>query len=107
MASSGDRRERIEAALRERLSARHVELVDESHLHAGHAGAASGGGHFRALVVSEAFEGRSQLERQRLVYAALAREMGSEIHALALRTLAPSEWESITPGARATPRGPG
>ena len=46
------RRERIESLLRERLSARHVEVIDESHLHAGHAGAAGGAGHFRALVVS-------------------------------------------------------
>jgi len=92
VAGADDRRERIETALRERLLARHVEVIDESHLHAGHAGAASGGGHFRALVVAEAFEGQSSLERQRRVYAALAREMGSDIHALSLRTLTPSEW---------------
>ena len=92
MPGVGDRRERIEAALRERLGARHVEVIDESALHAGHAGAASGGGHFRALVVSQAFEGHSLLERQRQVYAALRPEMGSEIHALSLRTLTPAEW---------------
>ena len=97
MAGAGDRRERVEAALRERLEARHVEVTDESALHAGHAGAASGGGHFRALVVSQAFEGKSLLERQRLVYAALRLEMDSEIHALSLRTLTPAEW--IKPGA--------
>jgi BolA protein len=93
MAGAGDRRERIEAALRQRLAARHVEVVDESAQHAGHAGAASGGGHFRALVVAQAFEGKSLLERQRQVYAALRLEMGSEIHALSLRTLTPAEWQ--------------
>ena len=87
-----DHRERIETALRERLDAAHVEVVDESHLHAGHAGAAAGGGHFRAVVVSPRFEGRGRVERQRLVYGALSAEMGSEIHALSLRTLTPHEW---------------
>lgn len=92
------RRERIEAALREHLDLTHLELVDESHLHAGHAGAASGGGHFRALVVSPRFEGRGRIERQRLVHAALADAMGREIHALSFRTLTPEEWR-----AEATP----
>jgi BolA family transcriptional regulator, general stress-responsive regulator len=87
------RRERIEARLREALAAERVEVVDESHLHAGHAGAAGGAGHFRALVVSERFAGRSRIERQRLVYAALEAEMGAEIHALSMRTLTPSEWQ--------------
>jgi BolA protein len=90
-----DRRARIEGALRERLRAGHVEVIDESALHVGHAGAASGGGHFRALVVAQAFEGRSPVERQRLVYAALAHEMRSEIHALSLRTLTPAEWRAL------------
>ncbi len=87
-----DRRTRIEDKLEQVLEATHVEVVDESHLHAGHAGAASGGGHFRALIVSPRFDGRSSVERQRLVYAALDAEMGSEIHALAMRTLTPEEW---------------
>jgi BolA protein len=89
-----DRRQRIEAALRQRLDAAHVELIDESHLHAGHVGAAGGGGHFRALVVSPRFEGRGRVERQRLVHAALAAEMGREIHALSFRTLTPDEWSA-------------
>jgi BolA protein len=79
-----DRRAHIEAA--------HVEVVDESHRHAGHAGAASGGGHFRALIVSERFAGLGRIARQRLVYAALEREMGPEIHALSMQTLTPEEW---------------
>jgi BolA protein len=91
---NGDRRARIEAKLRERLEARHVEVLDESHLHAGHAGAASGGGHFRATIVSSQFEGESRVQAQRRVYAALADEMQSAIHALAMRTLTPEQWEA-------------
>jgi BolA protein len=81
-----DRRTRIEAKLRERLAALHVEVIDESALHAGHAGGAGGAGHFRVLVVSPRFEGLGRVEAQRLVYQALADEMGSEIHALSITT---------------------
>jgi len=88
------RRERIESLLRERLGARHVEVIDESHLHAGHAGAAGGAGHFRAVVVSPLFQGKTPLERQRLVYGALAEMMGPEIHALAMQTLTPEQWNA-------------
>ena len=88
-----DRRSHIEVRLRDELEAVHVEVVDESHLHAGHAGAASGGGHFRAVIVSAHFEGRSSVERQRLVYTALSAEMGRDIHALSMRTLTPDQWE--------------
>ena len=87
-----DRRARIEARLRDGLDAVHVEVADESHLHAGHAGAASGGGHFRAVIVSGQFDGENAVQRQRRVYAVLAAEMGSEIHALSMRTLTPEQW---------------
>ena len=89
-----DRRLHIEEKLRDALAAAHVEVVDESALHAGHAGARSGGGHFRALVVSDRFEGESRLERQRLVYAALSDEMGAQIHALSMATFTRDEWRS-------------
>ncbi len=92
-AESSERRERIESRLREHLEAVHVEVIDESHLHAGHAGAKSGGGHFRATIVSARFEGLSPVAAQRLVYEALADEMGGEIHALAMKTLTPAKWE--------------
>ena len=85
-----DRRSRIEAKLRERLAATHVEVVDESHLHAGHAGAREGGGHFRAVIVSERFEGLSRIRRQQLVFEVLAEEMRGDIHALSMRTLTPA-----------------
>ena len=83
---------RIEKELRERLAAIHVDVIDESHLHAGHAGSRDGGGHFRAVVVSTRFEGRTPVQRHRLVYEALGDAMGSEIHALSMRTLTPAQW---------------
>ncbi|MEE8581742.1 MAG: BolA family protein [Myxococcota bacterium] len=93
MSQAEDRRARIEAKLRERLEATHVEVIDESHLHVGHAGAAGGGGHFRATIVAETFDGLSRLEAQRRVYQVLADEMKSEIHALAIKTLTPAQWK--------------
>ena len=69
-----------------------MELIDESHLHAGHPGAASGGGHFRTLIVSKRFEGLGPVDAQRLVYEVLADEMGSEIHALSIRAMTPEKW---------------
>ena len=93
-----ERRSRIEALLRERLAAEHVEVIDESHLHAGHAGAAGGAGHFRTVVVSPRFEGKGLVERQRLVYAALAEMLSAEIHALAMRTLTPEQWSADAAG---------
>jgi BolA protein len=77
-----------EERLRQRLTAefRPLELsvADESHLHAGHAGAAGGGSHFRIRIVAEAFRGRAPLARHRLIYAALGALMDGEIHALAI-----------------------
>ena len=89
---SEERRARIEKELRERLAAIHVDVIDESHLHAGHVGARDGGGHFRAIVVSTRFEGKTPIQRQRLVYEALEDAMGNEIHALSMRTLTPAQW---------------
>ncbi|HSP96777.1 MAG TPA: BolA family protein [Candidatus Dormibacteraeota bacterium] len=80
-------------ALQRGLDPVHLVVEDESHLHVGHAGAASGGGHYRALIVSAAFRGQNQVARQRAVYALLGDAMRSAIHALALRTLTPEEWE--------------
>jgi BolA protein len=86
-----DTTDRIAEILRRTLAATVVEVEDESALHVGHAGAASGGGHYRVTVVSPLFEGKSPVERHRMVYAALAEEMHRAIHALALTTLAPSQ----------------
>jgi BolA protein len=89
MTDRAERKARIEAKLRQRLGASHVEVVDESHLHAGHAGARGGAGHFRVLIVSSRFEGLTSLAAQRLVYEALSEEMGGEIHALSIQTRTP------------------
>jgi BolA protein len=83
--------ERIEHRLREALHPEHLRIDDESHLHAGHAGAAGGGGHYRVEVTAAAFAGRGLVERHRMVYAALADEMKGPVHALALTALAPGE----------------
>ena len=82
--------ETIGHLLRERLHAQHVEISDDSHRHAGHAGAASGG-HYTVTVVSPDFAGKSSVERHRMVYAALGDYMQRGIHALALITRAPDE----------------
>ena len=85
-------RDAIEARLRESLAATHVEVVDESHLHVGHAGAKSGGGHFRAVIVSEKFAGLSRVKAQQLVYGVMGAWLGKEIHALSMQTFTQAEW---------------
>jgi BolA protein len=81
--------------IRERLLAAFTpsecQVEDESALHAGHAGAASGGGHYRVRLISAAFEGKNRLIRHRLVYDCLADMMHKDIHALAITAIAPSE----------------
>jgi BolA protein len=84
-----DRVQRIDALLRERLAATDVQVIDESHKHRGHAGAAGGAGHFRVVVVSPRFAGLSLVQAQRLVYEAVGEMMDGEIHALAITTRAP------------------
>lgn len=82
----------IQTILRDKLSAVDVVVVDESHLHAGHAGARGGGKHFRVTVVSAAFEGKPLVARHRLVNDALRAQLASgAIHALALTTKTPEE----------------
>jgi BolA family transcriptional regulator, general stress-responsive regulator len=84
----------LDATLRDAFAPQHLEIADESARHAGHAGAAGGGGHYRVLLVSSLFRERDRLARQRLVYDALGDAMRSRIHALALRTLTPEEWDA-------------
>ena len=85
--------------MRRALAPSHLAVEDESEKHAGHAGAAAGGGHFRVLIVSESFRGQDPVARHSAVYAALGTAMKSEIHALALRTLTQEEWERNPRGA--------
>ena len=88
---SVDRPTRIRALLTGALAPSVLELTDESSLHAGHAGAASGGGHYRLKIVSARFEGLRLVMRHRLVYDSVHDMMHTEIHALAITALAPSE----------------
>jgi len=86
-----NRIERIQALLNAALTPAECVVDDESHLHAGHAGAASGGGHYRLRLVSARFEGLSKVARHRLVYDALHEMMPQDIHALAMTLLTPGE----------------
>ena len=83
------------ARMRELLTAEftpvQLDLVDESHQHAGHAGARDGRGHFRVRIVAAAFAGLSPVKRHQRVYAALGTMMQTDIHALALETRTPDE----------------
>jgi len=83
--------ERIREALEAALDPSLLEISDDSHLHAGHAGAASGGGHYSVKIVSDRFHGLRLVMRHRLVYDAVADMMRAEIHALAITALTPSE----------------
>ncbi|TCP10049.1 BolA family protein [Caldimonas thermodepolymerans] len=80
----------IEATLRERLAPEQLEVQDDSHLHAGHAGAREGR-HFTVRVVSGRFHGLSRVARHRLVYDALGPLVPQGIHALAIQARAPDE----------------
>jgi BolA protein len=88
---SGGVRDTIARRLEARFAPRRLEVLDESAAHAGHAGAAAGGGHYRVLIVSEAFAGVARVERHRLVYDAVGDLMPQHIHALAIRALTPVE----------------
>jgi BolA family transcriptional regulator, general stress-responsive regulator len=85
-------RDRITETLTKSFAPERLDVVDESHQHAGHAGHRPGGEtHFRVYIVSQAFEGKSRLERHRLVNAALAAELQGGVHALAIQASAPGE----------------
>ena len=89
-------RERMETRLKEAFATSEVQVIDESHKHAGHivhAGGAAHGGetHFRVRIVSAAFTGKSRVERHRAVNAVFAHEFSAGLHALALEARAPGE----------------
>jgi acid stress-induced BolA-like protein IbaG/YrbA len=73
--------ESIQTGIEAGLACEHVEVIGD-------------GQHFQALVVSDAFAGKSRIQRHQLVYAALGERMREEIHALSMRTLTPQEWKS-------------
>jgi BolA protein len=85
-------RERITELLTKTLAPERVEVIDESHLHAGHAGSRPGGEtHYRVRIVADVFRGKSRLDRHRMVNAVLADELAGGVHALAIHASAPGE----------------
>ncbi|MBX3196953.1 MAG: BolA family transcriptional regulator [Labilithrix sp.] len=92
--------DRIETKLRETLAPAHLEVINESHMHNVPKGSET---HFKVVVVSERFDGVSPVKRHQLVYGALADEMKSGVHALAITSRSPAEWRS-SPEANASPK---
>ena len=90
MSLNGERVERIRAALQV-LAPSKLQVIDESHRHAGHEGARDGRGHFAVEIVSDAFDGLASLARHRRVYEALGTMMQTDIHALSIRARTPAE----------------
>jgi BolA protein len=91
MSLNQERMALFHADLRSAFKVEQLNIEDESHLHAGHAGAASGGGHFKLTIVAPEFEGMGKVARHRAVYAALNQHFPAEIHALTILAFAPSE----------------
>jgi BolA protein len=88
-------RDVIAEKLTKALAPERLDVIDESHLHAGHAGARSGGEtHYRVYIVSQAFRGKSRIDRHRMVNATLSSELKGGVHALAIRAAAPEEAEA-------------
>ena len=88
---NGSRPAMIRQLINEALKPLSLEVIDESHLHVGHAGARGGAGHFRIAIVAEQFQGLRPLQRHRLVYDAVQSMMPDEIHALSIEASAPNE----------------
>lgn len=89
--SNAVRTDKIRVRLEAEFHPEELGVEDESHLHAGHAGAAGGMGHFRVHIVSSVFAGLSAVARHRRVYAALAELLQTDVHALAIDARAPGE----------------
>ena len=92
--------ERIGSKLRSSLPAVHLDVINESHLHNVPPGSES---HFKVVLVSDEFEGRMPVKRHQMVYKILCEEMQNDIHALALHTYTPEEWQTRQEEAPATP----
>ena len=90
----------IESKLQESLDPSHLEVINESHMHSVPQGSET---HFKVVVVSARFDGMSPIKRHQLVYGALADEMKSGVHALAITSRSPSEW-ATRPEANASPK---
>ena len=82
----------ISNKLQEAFTPESLQVVDESHLHEGHSGHRPGGEtHFRVYIVSDAFKGKSRVDRHRMINSALAAELAGSVHALAIQAKAPGE----------------
>ena len=86
-----DRIRRIEELLTAAFSPDKLLVKDQSHLHAGHEGAKDGRGHFDVTIVADRFSGRNRVQRHRMVYAALGQLMDTDIHAVRITAVTPSE----------------
>ena len=86
-----DRSKQIEELLTTAFSPEKLLIKDQSHLHAGHAGARDGRGHFDVVIVADGFSGQNRVQRHRMVYAALGELMDTDIHAVRITALTPSE----------------
>jgi len=82
---------RIREILERAFTPSEIEVTDESHLHVGHAGAASGKGHFSVTIVANAFAEHTAIDRHRMIYSALSDMMDKDIHALRIKALTPRE----------------
>ena len=94
--TASGRKQRLRRRLESRFSPALLVIEDESHLHAGHAGAAGGQSHFRITIVAEAFRGIAPVARHRLVYAAVGDLMETDIHALAIEASPPPATDGST-----------
>lgn len=88
---SNDRIAMIERLLNDAFEPTELLVKDQSHLHAGHAGAKEGKGHFDVKIVSEKFAGQTRITRHRMVYDALGSLIDSDIHALRINAVSPSD----------------
>ena len=94
--------------LREAFTPESLDVADESHLHEGHAGHRPGGEtHFRVYIVSPAFEGKSRIERHRMINAVLAAELAGSVHALAIKAQAPGKPGAVKKPSAVMPPPPG
>lgn len=81
----------IRTKLNDAFTPQRLDIVDESHKHAGHEGARSGGGHFNVMIVADAFAGHTPIQRHRMIYTALGEELKQAIHALSIKAYTPTE----------------
>jgi len=94
MTINQDRIRLFEADLKAAFDVIDLKIEDESHLHAGHVGAASGGGHFKIRIIAPQFEGMNLVKRHRAIYAALNSHFPNAIHALTIEAISPAECSS-------------